>query len=161
MSRASRLQARDPFARSPTRESAAGSAELFSGANQGAQRLLGSVAQLTTEERLHKPTAPPGREMEVSIETDERAAGIGLCQRHVLTVDEAERQMHCKVDPAAIGIHVDDVDCHQPLTAVTTCREPDHLAVPHRPWRLGGDEACVLPFAKSLHRGEHVPHRVG
>jgi hypothetical protein len=61
------------------------------GADQVSERLLGPAPQLTPEQQLDQAAPPPGREMEVSIEPDERAAFLRLGERHALVVVDAER----------------------------------------------------------------------
>jgi len=43
-------------------------------AQQSLQRILGAAPDLAAEQQLDEPSPPPGRELEVSIEADERAA---------------------------------------------------------------------------------------
>jgi hypothetical protein len=59
--------------------------------DQVAQRLLRAAAHFAAEEQLDQAAPPPGREVEVSIEPDERAAFLRLRQRYVLVVFDAER----------------------------------------------------------------------
>jgi hypothetical protein len=59
--------------------------------DQVAQRLLRATAHLAAEKQLDEASPPPGREVEVSIETDERAALLRIGQRYVLVVFDAER----------------------------------------------------------------------
>ena len=68
--------------------------------DQVLQGLLRSASELTSEQKTDQPAPPPGREVEVSIEPDERAAFFGLGERHALVVDDAEWHVNPKVDPA-------------------------------------------------------------
>src|SRR6266487_1137296 len=93
------------------------------GANQLPQGFLRSALELATYQQPHQPAPPPGREMKVSIEPDQRPAPIALCQRDALVVINPKRQMGDEVDPA------------EPAKAQRRCAEADHLSRPRRPGR--------------------------
>jgi len=57
-------------------------------------------ASVHAQQQPDQLAPPPGREMEVSIEPDERAVTLRLRERHALVVVDAERQVYAKVDPA-------------------------------------------------------------
>jgi hypothetical protein len=68
--------------------------------DQVSQRFFRSAPQLTPKQQLDQPAPPPGREMEVSIEPDERPAFLRLGERHVLMIVDAKRKVCEQVDPA-------------------------------------------------------------
>jgi hypothetical protein len=58
-----------------TRGGVAGAAlGLFGGLDQVAERFLRSASQLSAQSQCYQAAPPPGREVEVSIEPDERSA---------------------------------------------------------------------------------------
>jgi len=77
-----------------------GRGKILRGSDQVSKRFFRSASELTSEQKSDQPAPPPGREVEVSIETDERAAPFGLSERHALVVDDAEWHVNPKVDPA-------------------------------------------------------------
>jgi hypothetical protein len=107
------------------------------GADQVTQRCLGSMSQLTPEEQCDEAAPPPGREVEVSIEPDERAAFFGFGQRHVLVVFEAERKMGEEIDPSLLRVDVDNIDRDRPPAAKPARSEMNRLARVHRAGWIG------------------------
>ena len=79
------------------------------------QRFLRSAPQLSPEQQCEEAAPPPGREMEVSIESDDCAAFFGLGQSDSLVVLDAEWQLNAEVDPALVRVHVDDFERDRPF----------------------------------------------
>jgi len=77
-----------------------GRGKILRGSDQVSKRFFRSALELASEQNRDQPAPPPGREVEVSIEPDERAAFFGLGERHALVVDDAEWHVNPKVDPA-------------------------------------------------------------
>jgi hypothetical protein len=69
-------------------------------ADEVLQRFFRSASELMSEQKPDQAAPPPGREVEVSIEPDESAAFFGLRECHALVVDDSERHVNTKVDPA-------------------------------------------------------------
>jgi hypothetical protein len=55
-----------------------GRGDFFRGTDQLLKRFLRATAQLTSQQQREEAAPPPGREVEVSIEADERAAFPGF-----------------------------------------------------------------------------------
>jgi hypothetical protein len=87
------------------------------GPDQVSQGFFRSAPQLAAQQQSHHPAPPPGREVEVSIETDERAAFLRLGERDVLVVLDAEGNVHHQVEPAVLRVHAPNVDAHRPMTS--------------------------------------------
>lgn len=99
-----------------------------SGANQIAQAFLWAARELSAQQGSDQPAAPPGRELEVSIEPDERAALPRFGQGDALVVDDAEWQVHHNVEPPLLWVHTKHVESHLPVSAEARSGEVDHLA---------------------------------
>ena len=104
---------------------------------------------------------PPGREMEVSIEPDQRAAFLGLGQRHPLVVVDAEREMNDQVEPAVLRIEAADVHPERPLPAQRPPPQVDHLAGRDRSRRFRGNKGSAHPLTKSLGSSQDCPDPLG
>jgi hypothetical protein len=87
------------------------------GADQISEGGFRSGPQLAAEQQRDEPAPPPGREVEVSIEADERASIFCFHQRDVFVVFDAERQVNQEVNPASLRIYVHDVDGDRPPPA--------------------------------------------
>src|SRR5207302_1395595 len=105
---------------------AAGGAGGAGSADQRLQRLFGSPPQLSSEKYPDDAAPPPGREVEVSIEPDQRPAFLGLGQRHVLLVGDPKWQVDHQVSPSVLRVDVAHVDPHRPLSAEAARRQVDH-----------------------------------
>ena len=81
---------------------------LLRGADQISQRFFRAFPQLTAEKQPDQATPPPGREVEVSIESDECAALGSLGEGQMFMVFDAKRKADHKIDPAALRVHVAD-----------------------------------------------------
>ena len=88
--------------------------------DQVAEGFFRSAAEFTTEQLSDQPAPPPGREVEVSIEAEERPALRCLSQRGPLKVGYPQRQAGHPVDPAMMRVDVADVDPDRPRAAKTT-----------------------------------------
>src|SRR5207237_1271921 len=97
------------------------------------------------------------REMEVSIEPDQRPAFPGLGQRHVLLVGDPKWQVDHQVSPSVLRVDVAHVDPHRPLSAEAARRQVDHLSTLHRSSRHCRHKASVLPLTDPLDRGQDAP----
>lgn len=137
------------------------SAWRFGGADQVSERCCRPAPQLTPQQERDQPAPPPGREMEVSIEPDQRSAFFGLGQRHAFVIFDAEREMHEKVDPMLLRIGVNDFEQDRPLATEGWRSELDGLARPRRPGRVCRDECRVQPLAKSVRGRQDFPHTAG
>jgi hypothetical protein len=136
-------------------------AALACGFDQGSQRFFGSAAQFGAERQSDQLAPPPGRDVEVSIEPDQRAAFLRLGQHYALVVVDSERQVHEKVDPARLRIHIADVDRDPPFATEGWRGEVELLTALDRAGWLGRDKGRVVPFAEPLGCGEHAPDAVG
>jgi hypothetical protein len=83
---------------------------LLRSANQISQRPFRAFLQLTAEKQPDQATPPPGREVEVSIESDEGAALGGLGKGQMFVVFDAKRKAYHKINPAALWVHVMDLN---------------------------------------------------
>jgi hypothetical protein len=101
------------------------------------ERFFRAAAQLTSQQQRHHAAPPPGREVEVSIEPDERSTFLRLRQGDVLLVDDSERQLHAKIDPSGLGIQVGHLDRDRPGATERLRCEVEGLAGLDRPRRLG------------------------
>jgi hypothetical protein len=104
---------------------------LFRGADQISQRLFGAFPQLTAEKQPHQATPPPGREVEVSIESDECAALGGLGESQMFVVVDAKRKADHKIDPTALRVYVADRNVNWPVAPERRRRQVDGLARLH------------------------------
>ncbi len=97
------------------------------GPDQRVQGCVGAASELAAQEDAKHPAPPPGREMKISIEPDERAL-LGVRQRHAFVVDDAEGQVNHQFEPPLLRVHVAHVDPHRPLATERSRQQPDHLA---------------------------------
>src|SRR5437660_385101 len=84
----------------------------FGGPDQIPEGLLRSFLQLAPQKEADHAAPPPGREMEVSIEPDERAAFFRRSERDVFVVVDPKRHVHDEIDPAVLRIHIAHLDRH-------------------------------------------------
>ncbi len=133
---------------------------ILRGADQVSQGFLRSAPQFAPQEQLDESAPPPGREVEVSIESNERAS-LGFGQGDVFMVLDAERQAHEKVDRTALWVDVPDFDVDGPAPAKGWRGEVDGLAFLDRPRRFGTHIGCVGPFPESFGRRQDAPDPVG
>jgi len=131
---------------------------VFGRADQGLQRLLGSAPELAPEKQRQQPPPPPGRDVEVSIEPDERPAFGRLGQGRALVVVDAERKPGHPVDPAMLGVDLANVDPHGPPPPQASSRKVYGLPGADVSGRVGGDEASILPVSDLLGRGQDPPY---
>ena len=101
---------------------------LLRGADQVSQRLFRALPELTAEKQHDQPAPPPGREVEVSIESDECAALGGLGEGRMFVVFDAKRKADHKIDPAALRVHVMDLNVNWQAAPEQRRRQVDGLA---------------------------------
>ncbi len=101
---------------------------LLRGADQVSQGLFRTFPQLIAEKQPDQPTPPPGREVEVSIESDECAALGGLGEGQMFVVVDAKRKADHKIDPAVLRVHVADRNVNWPAAPERRRCQVDGLA---------------------------------
>ena len=110
---------------------------LLRSADQVSQRLFRAFPQLTAEKQPDQATPPLGREVEVSIESDECAALGGLGEGQMFVVFDAKRKADHKIDPAALWVHVADRNVNWPAAPERRRCQVDGLARPNRAGWVG------------------------
>jgi len=110
---------------------------LLRGADQSSQRLFRAFPQLTAEKQPDQATPPPGREVEVSIESDECAALGGLGEGQMFVVFDAKRKADHKIDPAALRVHAANLNVNWQAASEQWRCEVDGLARPARAHWVG------------------------
>ena len=102
------------------------------GSDQVLERFLRSAAQLTSECQRQQAAPPPGREVEVSIEPDQRSALFGLGEGDVLLVLDSERKADQEIDPARLRVHVAHLHSQRPFAPEGRSGEVERLTWLHR-----------------------------
>jgi hypothetical protein len=105
-----------------------GCLRILRDADQFSQRLFRALPQLAAEKQRDQATPPPGREVEVSIESDECAALGGLGEGYMFVVDDAKRKVDHKIDPAALRVHILDRNVNRPTAPERRRFQMDGLA---------------------------------
>src|SRR5215471_15757045 len=115
------------------------------------------MPKLAAEKEADQTAPPPGREMKVSIETDQRALRLPFGQRQVLVVDYAKRQAYAQVDPAVIRIDPGHIYGERPVAAEKWCGQLNALAIYRGTRWLNVHHCCVDPFRVAFWGRDDLP----